>query len=169
MDSFRSHRTEAVKKLIYENGHRTLFFPGRTTSYLQPLDVSINGPFKAFLRKEYEDWMANSEPIYLKSGKRQRASYDTVLEWVSKALKCITPQVIQQSFISCGLSHSINLYDLNSRLRDRLGDAQVQFERVDEEVHWDQDLMEAHLIEAVEHLEIVDHRQDEPDYLEIQL
>ncbi|CAG8810625.1 12418_t:CDS:1, partial [Racocetra fulgida] len=48
-DSFRAHITDAVKKKLQENNNDLVVIPGGLTSVCQPLDVSINRPFKVAL------------------------------------------------------------------------------------------------------------------------
>jgi 5-formaminoimidazole-4-carboxamide-1-beta-D-ribofuranosyl 5'-monophosphate synthetase len=47
IDSFRAHLTDAVKKELRKKNVVQAVIPGGCTSKLQPLDVSINKPFKA--------------------------------------------------------------------------------------------------------------------------
>ena len=47
LDSFTAHKTEAVKQRFYEKRTDLAVIPGGLTSRLQPLDVSLNKPFKA--------------------------------------------------------------------------------------------------------------------------
>ena len=47
VDSFTAHKTEAVKQRFYEKRTDLAVIPGGLTSRLQPLDVSLNKPFKA--------------------------------------------------------------------------------------------------------------------------
>ena len=49
LDSFSAHVTNAVKKRLKEINTVPLVIPGGCTSKLQPLDVCINKPFKAFV------------------------------------------------------------------------------------------------------------------------
>lgn len=51
LDAFRCHRSEAVKSILKENYKTDIaIFPGRMTSVLQPLDVSVYKPMKVVLR-----------------------------------------------------------------------------------------------------------------------
>lgn len=48
LDSFTAHKTDAVKKAMRKVNVVPAVIPGGCTSKLQPLDVSINKPFKVF-------------------------------------------------------------------------------------------------------------------------
>ena len=52
LDQFRAHITETTKKNFKEVKTQIAVIPGGLTSQLQPLDVSINKPFKVLMRKE---------------------------------------------------------------------------------------------------------------------
>ena len=39
------------------------FFPENTTGILQPMDISVNGPFKQYIRHQWEQWMSNQMKI----------------------------------------------------------------------------------------------------------
>ena len=51
-DSFKGHLEESVKRHFHESGFDLAVIPGGLTSICQPLDISINKPFKDNLRKE---------------------------------------------------------------------------------------------------------------------
>ncbi|GBB92349.1 hypothetical protein RclHR1_00020052 [Rhizophagus clarus] len=57
-DSFRGHLKKSVKEKFRDYGFDLGVIPGGLTSLCQPLDVAINKPFKANLRKEWHLWMA---------------------------------------------------------------------------------------------------------------
>ncbi|GBC03384.1 hypothetical protein RclHR1_00510015 [Rhizophagus clarus] len=57
-DSFRGHLEKSVKEKFRDYGFDLGVIPGGLTSLCQPLDVEINKPFKANLRKEWHLWMA---------------------------------------------------------------------------------------------------------------
>ena len=71
LDSFGAHKTDEVN----EHGIHCLIIPPRTTSYLQPLDVSINGPFKEALRCEWEEYIESDKLELTELGNIKRASY----------------------------------------------------------------------------------------------
>jgi hypothetical protein len=51
-DSFRGHLEESVKIKFKQHNFHLAVIPAGLTSVCQPLDVSINKPFKDNLRKE---------------------------------------------------------------------------------------------------------------------
>lgn len=68
LDAFRGHLTEGVKKLI-DNRTELVVIPGGLTSQLQPLDVCLNKPFKAHVRRLYNEWMASDTVALTPSGR----------------------------------------------------------------------------------------------------
>jgi hypothetical protein len=68
------------------------------TSQLQPLDVSINKPFKHLVRKHYDAWLNKDNHILTLSGKIKRASASIIVEWISKAWKEVPVNIIENSF-----------------------------------------------------------------------
>ena len=58
LDVFRAHSTTDVLNTLKENDFRIVFVPGNCTSELQPLDLSVNGPFKVLLQDRFNNWYA---------------------------------------------------------------------------------------------------------------
>lgn len=76
MDSFGSHKTSDVISVIKsECKSDIILIPPKTTSFLQPLDVSINHPFKVALRNEWNNWLENTPAEYTKSGLYKKNCY----------------------------------------------------------------------------------------------
>ncbi len=50
LDTFSAHLTEAVREEFTRIGTKLLIIPGGCTSVLQALDVSLNKPFKSYIR-----------------------------------------------------------------------------------------------------------------------
>ena len=53
LDSFRGHLTQQMKDVCEENDIVCTVIPGALTPKLQPLDISVNRSFKAYLREFY--------------------------------------------------------------------------------------------------------------------
>ena len=58
-DQFRAHLTDEVKRSLKESNTISTVIPGGLTGMLQPLDVSLNRPFKTHMRKQWTLWMAD--------------------------------------------------------------------------------------------------------------
>ncbi|GBC35010.2 pogo transposable element with KRAB domain [Rhizophagus irregularis DAOM 181602=DAOM 197198] len=99
-NSFRSHLEESVKAKFHDNNIDLAVIPGGLTSICQPLDVAINKPFKDNLRKEWHLWMANDGAGETTAGNLRRAKYS--------AWKNISNETIINSFVSCGITDSLN-------------------------------------------------------------
>ena len=56
-DSFRAHLTDRVTSALAKTKTTICVIPGGCTPILQPLDVSLNKPFKACLRASWEDYI----------------------------------------------------------------------------------------------------------------
>ena len=64
LDSFQAHRNPYVKKLLGRYKTDLGMIPGGLTCMLQPLDVSVNRPFKSEMKKLWSEWMLNGEHEY---------------------------------------------------------------------------------------------------------
>ena len=101
MDTHGSHTHDSITKSLESMKMKYKFIPAKTTSYLQPQDVSINGPFKSYMREEWANWYANGPQEYTPKGYRKKPSCEWLLKVVSNALKKIN-QEIKRSFEACG-------------------------------------------------------------------
>ena len=52
-DHFKAHVTESTKRLATKLKTHLAVIPGGLTSQLQPLDVSVNKPFKGFMQEKW--------------------------------------------------------------------------------------------------------------------
>ena len=96
------------------------YISDKTTSYLQPLDVSVNGPFKAAMRYEWNKWYETGPQEFTPKGYRKRPSYEQILQMVSNGLKVIKTEVIKNSFEVCGIAphgKKVPVQHLTCRLR----------------------------------------------------
>ena len=81
-DSFRAHLVDSVKRAVKETNTDIAVIPGGLTSVLQPLDVSLNKPFKDWLRDKWTTWMIEGQKEYTAGGNVKAASLSNMWEWV---------------------------------------------------------------------------------------
>lgn len=107
-DQFRAHITESAKILAAELKTHLAVIPGGLTSQLQPLDVSINKPFKGFMREEWIKWIEAPTHDFTPTGRMKRPSISTVCEWVKKSWQKVKTETIVKSFKKCGISNALD-------------------------------------------------------------
>ena len=84
--------------------------PKGTTSRVQPLDVSINKPFKNFVRRQFEEHIDKNLELYI-NGKISAAERRVLItKWVANAWQSIKGEtdLIQRSFLKCGFSNALD-------------------------------------------------------------
>ena len=58
MDNFKGQVTEKMVELMESHNIYTCLLPPNTTDRLQPMDVAVNKPAKAFLKQKFQTWYA---------------------------------------------------------------------------------------------------------------
>uniref|UniRef100_A0A914WZJ4 DDE-1 domain-containing protein n=1 Tax=Plectus sambesii TaxID=2011161 RepID=A0A914WZJ4_9BILA len=123
-DCHRSHkRDDVVKHLKNKYKSKMVLIPAKMTYMAQPLDVSINAPFKSALKNEWAAWLRDTPPLYTPSGYRKRPSYQEIIDMVSLATDAIQMTAISRAFETCGIApngQEVPTALLNERLRDAL-------------------------------------------------
>jgi hypothetical protein len=66
MDRFRVHLTREINQKFNEVNAKLLLLPAGYTHCLQPLDVSVNKPFKDIFKDLLCQWFNNTAAIYTK-------------------------------------------------------------------------------------------------------
>ena len=56
MNSFRAHCIDNVQQLLTKHNSAVAFIPGGCTSKVQPMDVSLNQPFKDCCRRPFSEF-----------------------------------------------------------------------------------------------------------------
>ncbi|GES91232.1 pogo transposable element with KRAB domain [Rhizophagus clarus] len=77
-DSFRGHLEKSVKIKFKQHNFHLAVIPVGLTSVCQPLDVSINKPFKDNLQKEWHEWMSRGGSGVTAAGNLKRARISDV-------------------------------------------------------------------------------------------
>ena len=105
MDTFSAHHVEEVKKELKMYNTKIGWIPGGCTSRVQPLDVSINHPFKDRLRILWTQWMQEqiAKEIPLKKPSKQQ-----VVDWALQAWEAIPPDMIRHSFLCTSITNKLN-------------------------------------------------------------
>ena len=107
-DQFSAHLTESVSTKVRSMNTDVAVIPGGLTGVLQPLDVSMNKPFKSGLRDRWQNWMANGEKSYTPSGSLRAPTLDTLAQWVLDSWNAIQTPIVVKSFKKCCISNAMD-------------------------------------------------------------
>lgn len=107
-DAFRAHLTQRTKEAAVELKTHLAVIPGGLASMLQPLDVSINKPFKQAIRHEWNQFMMSPEQQTQTATGRTRKASAHVCQWILKARDSIKKVVIVKSFKKTGISNALD-------------------------------------------------------------
>ena len=128
-----------ISELMEKNNIKCLIVPPATTSYLQPLDVSINGPLKAYVKVEYDKWFKSDKVELTRKGNAKRAPYSVVARWVKDSFEKISNRVVAESFETCGISIRREYDRFNSRLKKKLEGSNYKDKLIEEDFSdWDE-------------------------------
>lgn len=121
VDGHNSHVTLEVVQKAMDVGLDIITLPSHTSHRLQPLDVSIFGPFKRAFKRYRDAWTLRN--------KGRGATKQVLAQWVSVGLqRALTVSNIQAGFRSTGI------WPLNPRAVDKYLAPSEQFVQVDGEV-----------------------------------
>lgn len=96
LDGHASHKSIEAIKLARDSGVALLTLPPHTSNRLQPLDVSVFGPFKTYLAKEMDNWLTNHPGSRI-------TEYDMAPIIKSALIKAFTPTNIIKGFEKTGI------------------------------------------------------------------
>ena len=109
-DVHRAQQTANVKKLLQNKSTLLINVPPDCTSQVQPLEVSINKPFKHAIRKQFEKHL--SENLLLYTENKLLVSEKRVLttKWVAEGWGKVlrNKEIIKKSFVKCGISQNLD-------------------------------------------------------------
>ena len=102
MNHAPSHTNEIILDYFSNNGIDYIFIPGFLTSILQPLDISVNKPFKTAYKKRYTEFVVfNSKDFFEKVEKPKK---EDIIEWVNSIW--YSEEIISQATIINGFRKS---------------------------------------------------------------
>ena len=109
-DVHREQQTANVKVLLQSKSTLLINVPPGCTSQVQPLDVSINKPFKHAVREQFEKHL--SENLHLYTENKLPVSKRRVLttKWVAEGWEKVSrnKDIIKKSSVKCGISHNLD-------------------------------------------------------------
>ena len=101
----QAHLVDSVKQAVRQRNTDITVIPGSLTSILQPLDVSLNKPFKDRLCERWNNWMIEGQKSFTPTGNMRAASLPTVCSWVLDAWRSLPAEMVAWSFKKCGISN----------------------------------------------------------------
>ena len=107
-DSFRVHLSNPVRRTLQSLNTECAVIPGGMTGILQPLDVSINKPFKDRLRNKWQHCMISGEHTLTASGRMRKAELNVICNWIKQTWNEIPTEMIQKSFLKCCITNALD-------------------------------------------------------------
>ena len=123
MDSFKAHCTDEIQELLAKSNCAVAFIPGGCTSKLQPLDVSLNKPFKAVCRNSFSSFCRSQLANMTDPADRLKtATKQQVCQWVEKAHEDLSTKkdMVIKSFQVTGISLALDGSENNLFRNDKL-------------------------------------------------
>ena len=108
LDAFRCHRQPEIKNQLQRHNTDLAIIPGGMTSMLQPLDVSINKPFKALLCTKWNEWLAEGHKSLTLTGRVRKTTLSTICSWIIEAWDKIPEEMIVKSFKKCCITNALD-------------------------------------------------------------
>ena len=85
LDVHRAQKTESVLDRLTELNTTPVYIPGGTTGLVQPLDVVVNAPFKAIVKKLADEHIRNNLDDYVQGTVPAKERRVLFTRWVGEA------------------------------------------------------------------------------------
>ena len=112
-DAFAAHLTDDVESQLLEAKTDTLTIPAGCTSKCQLMDVCLNKPFKAILRKCWVNYISSVVETFPDASQDPSFKIPTptrqqMVDWVKEAFDYLTrnQEMVKHSFEVCGITVS---------------------------------------------------------------
>ena len=107
-DAYKCHIKDNVRSYIDQQTNTNDMIPGGLTSHLQLANLSRNKCFKAAHKAKYDNWMVTREKSYTAVGNMHPPSKALCLGCVRACWEILPTEIIQKSFLVCGISIDVD-------------------------------------------------------------
>ncbi|KAH8022166.1 hypothetical protein HPB51_022299 [Rhipicephalus microplus] len=108
LNSFCGHLVDHVRDELKDLHTDLAVIRGILTWILQPLDVSLNKPFKGNVRRLYTTWMAGGQHQLTTGGKAKRPPVEMLCARIMEAWQAISDEIIGKSFKKTAISNALD-------------------------------------------------------------
>ena len=165
MDDASMHKIDIVKNKIKECNTKISMIPGGLARYLQPLDVSINKPFKDELKKKYTKYCMDQQD------NKARVTQEDLINWVAEVWydDKLSSEIISKSFKAAGITLALDgsedeMFIGHNQL---LNDDQVMVEQVEQPVdEQDEEIKNTEIDDKSNNLE--ENEEEEKEAIDIE-
>jgi hypothetical protein len=98
LDNFSVHLSSLVREKLSSLNIDPLYVPSGMTGFLQPLDISVNKPFKDELKSLYTQWLMSRVEPGIEDPRRPKPRRENIVDWIWRAWIKIHQHVIIGSF-----------------------------------------------------------------------
>ena len=98
-------------KIFTQKKINVIFIPKGLTSKLQPLETSLNRPFKDWIKRSYEDALSLFNGVKWAKIKREVILNWIYINWFDN--EKIKTQIIKNTFLYCGFSNNMDGQKMN--------------------------------------------------------
>ena len=102
------HLSKPVRSILRSTNTQCVLIPGGMTSMLQPLDVSINKPFKDRMRAKGQNWMLAGQHSFTAGGRIPKVELDEICRWISDAWDNIPPDMFAKLCRKCCITNTLD-------------------------------------------------------------
>ena len=97
LDAFQGHLADEIKNKMHRLKSELVVIPAGMRSAFQPLDVSVNKPFKTRLSEQYDCWISDHDRELTASGKTEHAPPHVAACWALSARTSIPAESVAKS------------------------------------------------------------------------
>ncbi|XP_065840181.1 uncharacterized protein [Oscarella lobularis] len=108
-DGVEKEKADDSRKIASEEcNSEIVLIPGGCTSIAQPMDRSVNKPFKESIRESWSSWMRQNGGGKTPAGNLKQPTRQNVIDWVAEAWRKISPELLVKSLLVCGISNALD-------------------------------------------------------------